>query len=80
MWYQWKEQSNYINHHWNCGSFLAHSFVVYNLLGQLIPSGLVLARKYVKVCVGILCGVVLTQTVGYGILFDFRFLLRYKLL
>ncbi|XP_063687553.1 surfeit locus protein 4-like [Bolinopsis microptera] len=76
MWYQWKEQSNYINHHWNCGAFIANSFVIYNLLGQIIPSGLVLARKYVKICVGVLFGVVLTQTVGYGILFDVRFLLR----
>lgn len=76
MWYQWKEQSNYINHHWGCGSFIAGMFVVYNLLGQIIPSVLVLARKYVQVSVGLLFGVVLTQTVGYGILFDVRFLLR----
>lgn len=76
MWYQWKEQSNYINHHWGSGPFLANCFVVYNLLGQLIPSGMILARKYVKICVGLLFGVVLTQTLGYGILFDVRFLLR----
>jgi len=76
MWHQWKEQSNYINHHWGCGTVLATFFVVYNLFGQIIPSCLILFRKYVKVCVGILFGVVVTQTVGYGILFDVRFLLR----
>lgn len=76
MWYQWKEQSSYINHHWNCGSFIANLFVVYNLFGQLIPSGLVLAQRFVKPSVGVLFGVVFTQTVGYGILFDVRFLLR----
>lgn len=76
MWYQWKEQANYINHHWGSGYIIAHSFVIYNLFCQLIPSGLVLARKYVKVGVGLLFGVVVTQTIGYGILFDVRFLLR----
>eukprot|EP00116_Pleurobrachia_bachei_P007358 sb/3467620/ len=76
MWSQWKEQSNYINHHWGCGSVLSNMFVIYNLFGQLIPSILVLARKYVKISVGLLFGVVFIQTVGYGILFDVRFLLR----
>lgn len=35
MWFQWGEQSEYIDATWNCGRFLANFFVLVNLLGQL---------------------------------------------
>lgn len=35
MWFQWNEQRDYIDATWNCGYFLAMSFVLLNLLGQL---------------------------------------------
>lgn len=35
MWFQWGEQSEYINATWDCGRFLATVFVLLNLLGQL---------------------------------------------
>lgn len=35
MWFQWNEQRDYIEATWNCGYFLAMSFVLLNLLGQL---------------------------------------------
>lgn len=35
MWFQWNEQRDYIDATWNCGYFLAMSFVLLNLIGQL---------------------------------------------
>uniref|UniRef100_A0A8C2X414 Surfeit locus protein 4 n=1 Tax=Cyclopterus lumpus TaxID=8103 RepID=A0A8C2X414_CYCLU len=35
MWFQWAEQSEYIDSTWSCGRLLANIFVLLNLLGQL---------------------------------------------
>ncbi|TMS01312.1 Surfeit locus protein 4 [Larimichthys crocea] len=35
MWFQWAEQSEYIESTWSCGRFIANVFVLLNLLGQL---------------------------------------------
>jgi len=39
-------------------------------------SSLVIARKYSDYAVGGLCGVVVTQALGYGLIFDLNFFLR----
>lgn len=39
-------------------------------------SGLVITRRYVEYAVGALLGVVVAQSVGYGLLFDMSFFLR----
>lgn len=39
-------------------------------------STLVIARKYSEYAVGGLCGVVVTQALGYGLIFDVNFFLR----
>jgi len=76
MWIQWGEQRDYMNAQWSCGWFLATLFVVTNMLGQLIGSGLVLSRFYVQPACATLFGVVVLQTFAYSILWDFKFLLR----
>lgn len=76
MWFQWGEQRDYISYSWSAGSFIGTLFVVLNLFCQLIPCGLILARKHVNIAVYILFGIIALQTVAYKILWDFRFLLR----
>lgn len=76
MWTQWGEQRDYMNAQWSCGYFFATLFVIINMLGQLIGSGLVLARFYVQAACGILFGIVILQTFAYSILWDIKFLLR----
>ena len=61
MWFQWKEQKDYINLTWRCGEFLAHIFVLVNMVGQLAGCGLVLARKFVPIAVGVLFSIILLQ-------------------
>uniref|UniRef100_A0A3Q3Q4A8 Surfeit locus protein 4 n=1 Tax=Monopterus albus TaxID=43700 RepID=A0A3Q3Q4A8_MONAL len=75
MWFQWGEQSEYIDSTWSCGHFLANAFVLLNLLGQL---------GNVHICVWLLpsntCfalfGIIALQTVAYSILWDLKFLMR----
>ncbi|XP_023126658.2 uncharacterized protein LOC111568981 isoform X3 [Amphiprion ocellaris] len=76
MWFQWAEQSEYINATWSCGHFLANVFVFINLLGQLGGCVLILSRNIVQhACCG-LFAVIALQTVAYSILWDLKFLMR----
>lgn len=76
MWSQWSEQRDYMNANWGCGYFIATMFVLINMLGQLIGSGLVISRFYVQPACTTLFGIVVLQTFAYSILWDFKFLLR----
>lgn len=76
MWFQWTEQSDYINITWRCGAFLAHMFVIINLVGQLGACVTILLRKYVPISIGVLFGIILLQTFVYTVLWDLRFFLR----
>ncbi|KAI3362328.1 hypothetical protein L3Q82_012638, partial [Scortum barcoo] len=76
MWFQWNEQSDYIEATWNCGYFLATCFVLLNLIGQLGGCVLILSRNFVQyACFG-LFGIIALQTVAYSILWDLKFLMR----
>jgi hypothetical protein len=77
MWFQWNEQRDYMAYSWSCGNFLGTCFVIFNLVGQLLPCSLVLLRKRVNYACYALFGIVILQTVAYKILWDFRFLIRY---
>ena len=61
MWFQWREQKDYINLTWRCGEFLAHMFVLVNFVGQLAGCAMVLIRKFVPIAVGVLFGVIVLQ-------------------
>lgn len=76
MWFQWDEQRDYIAHTWSAPSFIGTLFVIINLSCQLIPCGLILARKHANISCYILFGTVVIQTIAYKILWDIRFLLR----
>jgi uncharacterized membrane protein YphA (DoxX/SURF4 family) len=76
MWFQWSEQRDYMNASWGVGYFIASLFVLFNLLGQLSGSTLVLVRLHVKPAVYLLFAIVCLQTVAYSILWDIAFLLR----
>lgn len=76
MWFQWSEQRDYMNSSWNCGWFLATLFVLFNLIGQIAGSVLVLIRIRVQAACGLLFGIVVLQTIAYSILWDLPFLFR----
>merc|ERR1711877_109773 len=63
MWTQFVEQREYIMILWGCGHFLASLFVVIN-------------RFLTNVACGMRIFIILLQTIGFGIVFDWHFILR----
>uniref|UniRef100_A0A3B5B9Q5 Surfeit 4 n=1 Tax=Stegastes partitus TaxID=144197 RepID=A0A3B5B9Q5_9TELE len=62
MWFQWAEQSEYIDTTWSCGRFLANVFVFINLLGQLGGCVLILSRNFVQyACCGLFAVIALQR-------------------
>lgn len=57
-------------------SGITHIFLLINVLAMVACSTLVIARKYSEYAVGGLIGVVVTQALGYGLIFDVNFFLR----
>ena len=55
---------------------LTHLFLIVNVLAMISCSTLVIARKYSDYAVAGLIGVVVTQALGYGLIFDLNFFLR----
>ena len=55
---------------------LTHLFLLVNVLAMIACSTLVIARKYSEYAVFGLLGVVVTQALGYGLIFDLNFFLR----
>lgn len=47
-----------------------------NIIAMVTCSTLVIIRRYSEYAVGGLCGVVVTQALGYGLIFDLNFFLR----
>lgn len=61
---------------WGCGTFLATTFVMVNLIGQLGGCVMVIGRWKVSIACGILFFIVVLQTLAYNILWDVTFLFR----
>ena len=73
---QWGNQRDYMARSWNVHWFFGSFFVFFNLVGQLGGSGVVLARRYVKVGLAVLFSTVIVQTFAYEIFTEPRFLLK----
>ena len=57
-------------------SGITHMFLFLNVVAMLSCSTLVITRKYSDYAVGGLIAVVVTQALGYGLIFDLNFFLR----
>jgi len=79
MFTQWEDQTAYIKGAWGCGSFLAILFVLFNLVGQLIPAALILIRAkdvHIRIGVFLLASVLVVQTLAYSVLWNAQFFMR----
>ncbi|UJR27275.1 hypothetical protein I4U23_008570 [Adineta vaga] len=76
MWMQWGDQRDYIMKSWNVGWFLGTLFVITNLLGQLIPCGMILARRKTDIACAVLVFIIAFQSIAYRIIMEPRFLFR----
>jgi len=61
MYFQWHEQKEFMNVSWNCGYFLASLFVLYNLIGQLAGSAMVVVRFRVPTACALLFSIIVIQ-------------------
>jgi len=73
---QWKDQLMYLHDYRHIPNYLTHLFLIVNVLAMVSCSTLVIARKHSDYAVGGLIGVVITQALGYGLIFDLNFFLR----
>jgi len=73
---QWSDQLTYLHEYRKIPNGLTHFFLLFNVVMMLSCSVLVIARKYSDYAVGGLCAVVVTQALGYGLIFDLNFFLR----
>ncbi|KAK1834787.1 putative COPII-coated vesicle protein SurF4/Erv29 [Podospora conica] len=73
---QWSDQLLYLHDYRHIPNGLTHLFLLVNVIAMSICSTLVIMRKYPEYAVGGLIGVVISQALGYGLIFDLNFFLR----
>lgn len=72
---QWSEQNNYMKYSRGFPSFTSQIFLGLNVIVMLVCSTLAVQRRYTEYAVGGLATVVVSQALGYGMIFDFKFVL-----
>ncbi|KAK3383184.1 SURF4 family-domain-containing protein [Lasiosphaeria ovina] len=73
---QWNDQLLYLHDYRHIPYGITHLFLIVNVVAMVSCSTLVIIRKYSEYAVGGLIGVVVTQALGYGLIFDLNFFLR----
>jgi len=73
---QWGEQVTYLSEYRHIPWGITHFFLAINVVAMFAGSGLVIARRHSEYAVGALLGVVVSQALGYGLIFDLNFFLR----
>jgi len=73
---QWSDQLVYLQDFRHIPWGITHLFLLVNVIAMCICSTLVIIRKHSEYAVVGLIGVVITQALGYGLIFDLNFFLR----
>ncbi|KAJ4319135.1 ER-derived vesicles protein erv29 [Fusarium piperis] len=73
---QWSDQLLYLRDYRHIPSGITHLFLLVNIIAMFSCSVLVIIRKHSDFAVAGLMGVVVTQALGYGLIFDLNFFLR----
>ncbi|MCJ1327482.1 hypothetical protein MMC10_004151 [Thelotrema lepadinum] len=73
---QWGDQLTYLHDYRHFPTGLNHIFLIINVLAMTGCSIMVIFRKQSDAAVAGLIGVVVTQALGYGLIFDLNFFLR----
>ncbi|KAF8461910.1 SURF4 family-domain-containing protein [Kalaharituber pfeilii] len=73
---QWSDQLQYLHEYRKIPTGITHLFLLFNVIAMVSCSALVIIRKYSEYAVGGLLAVVVTQALGYGLIFDLNFFLR----
>ncbi|SAM05387.1 hypothetical protein [Absidia glauca] len=73
---QWGDQLYYMEQSRHFPMVISHLFLGLNVIAMLSCSSLVIAKKHQDIAVYGLMGVVVSQALGYGLVFDMQFFLR----
>ncbi|RKF54817.1 Surfeit locus protein 4-like protein [Erysiphe neolycopersici] len=73
---QWSDQLLYLQEYRQIPFGINHLFLILNVISMVSCSVLVIARRYSDYAVAGLIGVLVTQALGYGLIFDLNFFLR----
>jgi len=73
---QWGDQLVYLHDYRHIPNGITHVFLITNVLAMTACSFLIIVRKYSEQAVAGLIAVVITQALGYGLIFDLNFFLR----
>ncbi|KAG5980583.1 hypothetical protein E4U55_003885 [Claviceps digitariae] len=73
---QWSDQLIFLRDFRAIPSGVTHMFLLFNVVAMVTCSTLVIARKHSDYAVAGLMGVVVTQALGYGLIFDLNFFFR----
>ncbi|KAK4185971.1 SURF4 family-domain-containing protein [Podospora australis] len=73
---QWNDQLLYLHDYRHIPSGLTHLFLIANVIVMAVCSTMVIIRRHSEYAVCGLMGVVVTQALGYGLIFDLNFFLR----
>ena len=73
---QWNDQVYYLGKYRGFPWLTAEVFLAINVLTMLICSYLAIAKRHTEIACAGLFGVVLTQSIGYGLIFDTSFIFR----
>jgi len=73
---QWNDQLLYLHDYRHIPRGITHIFLILNVLAMSASSILIIIRKHSEYAVMGLVGVVITQALGYGLIFDLNFFLR----
>ncbi|KAI6350799.1 hypothetical protein MCOR25_010380 [Pyricularia grisea] len=73
---QWNDQVYYLRDYRGFPRGFPQLFLVINVIAMTICSGMVITRRFSEYAVGGLIAVVVTQALGYGLIFDLNFFLR----
>ncbi|KAK3623681.1 ER-derived vesicles protein erv29 [Elasticomyces elasticus] len=73
---QWNDQLVYLHDYRHIPQGITHLFLILNVCAMTTSSLLIIIRKYSEYAVMGLIAVVVTQALGYGLIFDLNFFLR----
>ncbi|TPX35095.1 hypothetical protein SmJEL517_g02521 [Synchytrium microbalum] len=73
---QWGEQTTYLEKYRGFHWTLSRLFLSLNVLTMLVCSSLAMIKKYTELACGGLLLVIVSQAIGYGLIFDTNFFLR----
>lgn len=67
---QWSDQRSYLEEDRGFPKGISHMFLLLNVFAMLIFSSTLIAKKHVSTSVCVLAGVIVSQAIGYGLVFN----------